>query len=112
MLTDTNEFNYIGVSEQPLRKRVATHKYSFNSNNNQTELSVKVKQLTREGTAFSLEYHLMETKEAYTPERGKCNLCLAETYQILFSGLPNLLNSKQELTATCRHRAKYKLINN
>ena len=34
IITDTSTYNYIGISEQPMRKRVAMHKYSFKTDKN------------------------------------------------------------------------------
>ena len=111
ILTDNTKYNYVGVSEQPLRKRIASHQYSFRSENNQTELSAKVKQLDRDGTQYRIEYHVMENTESYKPEIGCYKLCISEKYYIIFGGLENLLNSKLEVTGTCRHRAKFKIGN-
>ena len=81
------------------------------TDNNQTELSTLVKKLDREKTPYTIEYHVLENAKAYTPETKRCGLCTAESYQILYGGLPNLINAKTELTNTCRHRAKFKLQN-
>ena len=97
------------MSAPALRLRIATHAQSFKTQNNQTELSSKIKELEDNGKQYTLEYHLLENKQSYTHELKKCNLCTAEIYQILFGGHENLLNSKNELTGKCRHRARFKL---
>ena len=106
-------FNYVGMSAPPLRLRVATHAQSFknNSNSNQTVLSTKVKELTQQNIEHQVKFYLVENTESYTPESKKCNLCLAESYQILYGNYENLLNGKSEVISKCRHRAKFKLGN-
>ena len=98
------------MSAPPLRYRVATHMQSFKNDTNQTELSSKVKELSRNNVNNKVVFKLLENKPSYNPKAGKCSLCTAEKYQILFSGLPNLINKKNEITNKCRHRAKFKLI--
>ena len=91
-----------------MRQRIATHNYSIRTENNQTELSSKVKELKSKNIIYSLKYHLIENTESYKPEIGRCKLCTAEVYHIFFGGFQNLINSKLELTGKCRHRNKYK----
>ena len=111
-ITSGNQvFNYVGISAPPLRLRIATHMQSIKGENNGTELSNKCKQLDREGKQYKLQFTLLETRPAYTPESKICQLCNAERYQIVFSKLENLLNHKNEITSKCRHRAKFKLGN-
>ena len=105
------EFNYIGMSAPPLRYRVATHKQSFKSCNNQTELSCKIKELDQNNIKYDLTFKLLENKKSYNPEIRKCHLCTAESYHILYSHLENILNSKNEITSKCRHRSRFKLCN-
>ena len=92
-----------------MRQRIATHNYSIRTENNQTELSSKVKELKSKNIIYSLKYHLIENTESYKPEIGRCKLCTAEVYYIFFGGFQNLINSKLELTGKCRHRNKYKI---
>ena len=63
IITNNKTFNYIGISEPPLRQRIATHAYSFRTNNNQTELSTKIKELKNNNTEYKLEYHLLENTD-------------------------------------------------
>ena len=97
------------MSAPPLRLRVATHTQSFDKNSNQTELSSKVKELRNSSINHKVTFNLIENKCSYTPERRKCDLCTAESYNILYLGLENMLNKKNEITAKCRHRSKFKI---
>ena len=56
IVTEDKTYNYIGMSAQPLRLRVATHLQSFKSENNQTELSGKIKELEKNGTQFEVKF--------------------------------------------------------
>ena len=104
-----DQYNYIGMCAPQLRLRVATHQQSFKKDINQTVLSTKVKQLEASGANPTVEFVHLENRRSYSPEAPKCGLCTAEAYQIMFSDLPNLLNSKNEIINKCRHRAKFKL---
>ena len=93
----------------PLRYRVATHAQSLKSDENQTALSKKIKQLVHENTDYNLKFHLIETRPAYSPETKRCDLCISEIYNILYGKFDNLLNSKHEIINICRHRSRFKL---
>ena len=99
------------MSAPPLRLRVATHYQSFKSDKNQTELSCKVKELLKNNIRHTLTFRVIENRKSYTPETKKCNLCTSESYHIMYSKLENLINSKCEITAKCRHRARFKIGN-
>ena len=43
--TDSKTYNYVGMSEPPLRIRIANHTQSLKTSNNQTALSTKAKEL-------------------------------------------------------------------
>ena len=108
---DTISYNYIGMSAPPLRLRVATHIQSLKNTNskNQTELSKKCKELASENIKYDIIFKLIENKPTYTPERKKCDLCISESYHILFSSLENIINKKSEITNKCRHRSRFKI---
>ena len=106
---EEKNFNYIGMSAPPLRLRVATHRQSFKKEKNQTELSKKVKELKNSDENFEVVFKLIENATSYTPNTKKCNLCTAESFNILYSKHENLLNVKTEITNKCRHRSKYKI---
>ena len=110
IVTESDEFNYIGMSQPPLRHRVAVHKASFeNRTKNQTELSSKVWDLKDKNEGYTVKFKLLENKKSYTTSTKNCNLCTAEKYQILFADLSNLLNTMSEIMSKCRHRRKFKL---
>ena len=79
----------------PLRYRIATHMQSLKSNNNKTELSNKCKELTGEGEEYNLNFKLLENKCSYTPESRICQLCNAEKYNIIYSNMENIINTKK-----------------
>ena len=98
------------MSARPLRKRISYHLVSFKSDDmNQTELSKLVHDLKSKNIDHEVEFELIENKPSYTSSRKNCQLCIAESYNILFKGLPNMINSKVEIIGKCRHRAKFKL---
>ena len=99
------------MSEPPLRIRVANHAQSLRTDNNQTVLSTKAKELQNQNVKHDIKYHLIENKNSYTPEQGRCNLCIAEIYHIIYGNYENLLNSKNEIAGKCRHNSKFKFGN-
>ena len=107
--TDTESFNYIGMSEPPLRYRVASHYYSFKTSNNKTVLSEKIKYIKSQNKNFDLRFRIIENKKSYVPETKRCELCIAEKFQIIYSNMENILNKKSEIISKCRHKWKYKL---
>ena len=110
--TNTTEYNYIGMSAPPLRLRVATHKHSFNTSNNQTVLSEKVKEIQNQNIEYNVTFKLLENRSSYKPESKRCELCIAEKFHIIYSNLENILNKKNEIISKCRHRSKFKLATN
>ena len=99
------------MSVPPLRLRVTTHIQSLKKTNckNQTELSKKSKEMTSKNIKYDIIFKLIENKPAYTPERKKCDLCISESYHILFSSLENIINKKSEITNKCRHRSRFRI---
>ena len=82
------------MSAPPLRLRVATHIHSFKNNTNQTVLSEKVKELTDMKIENSVKFELLENRRPYSQNSGRCELCTAEKFYILYSYLENKLNRK------------------
>ena len=104
--------HYIGLTENTFKDRFYKHKKSFRyeSKKNATELSNLVWENKHANTETSLECKILDKTKSYEPESRKCMLCLTEKYHILFSKL-NLLNSRSELVANCRHENKFYLSN-
>ena len=48
---------------------------------------------------------------SYNPNSKRCLLCLNEKYEIATYKGNNLLNKRNEIINTCRHRSKCKLVN-
>ena len=97
------------MSAPKMRYRISNHISSFKNNPNETKLSKKVSELMKENFKHQVTFEVIEQKESYTPTLGKCSLCVAESYQILFGGHPNKLNSRNEIINKCRHKMKFKL---
>ena len=92
--------------------RVATHKQSFKTSNNQSVLSEKVKQIQNQNIEFNVTFKVLENRSSYKPESKRCELCIAEKFHIIYSKLENILNKKNEVISKCQHRSKFKLATN
>ena len=44
---------------------IASHKYSFKSDQNQTELSVKVKEVEKDSIGYTVEYNVLENPQTW-----------------------------------------------
>ena len=91
---------------------MATHISLFKNQTNQTVLSEKVKELTNMNIENSVKLELLENRRPYSQNSGRCELCTAEKFYILYSNLENKLNRKTEVISKCRHKVKYKLASN
>ena len=100
------------MSAPPLCLRVATHKQSFKTSNNQTVLSEKVKEIQNKNIECNVTFKVLENRSSYKPESKHCKLCIAEKFHIIYSKPENILIKKNEVISKCRHRSKSKLATN
>ena len=106
-----NHRRYIGSTENAFKDRFYKQKNSFKyeSKRNATELSNLVWENKHANTETNLVWNILDKARAHKPEAKRCLLCLTEKY-IIFSNL-NLLNSRNELVAKCRHENRFYLAN-
>ena len=98
--------NYIGIAATTFKLR-----YSKQNHSQSTTLSKYYWQLKDQGKNPSVSYSIIRVAPSYTPESGRCSLCTAEKLEILKSDQSKIVNSRNEIMAKCRHKAKFKLDN-
>ena len=74
-----------------------------------TTLSKYYWKTKKEGKNPSIKFNITKVVKSYTPESGRCGLCTAEKLAILKADPKITLNSRNEVMAKCRHKAKYLL---
>ena len=105
---------YTGLTANTFKIRYNAHTCSFRNigKRNETALSKHIWKLKESGVDHSLVWKLIEKRGSYTTATDTCNLCLTEKFYIIRKPVMATLNSSNALLSGCRHRAKFKLINN
>merc|ERR1711952_615410 len=110
---------YIGAS-QDFRSRYANghlRDLRHEKYRHSTKLSSYVWGLKDEGTPYTISWRVVDRGRPYNG-RGRCNLCLKESYYILYRSEPSTrgpqmcsINRRQEVFSVCLHRHKEYLKN-
>ena len=105
--------NYIGLTATTFKVRFANHKTSFNTRkySQETTLSSYFWKMKDEGRNPAIKFSVIRTVKSYTPEMGKCALCVAEKLEILNTDPSTITNSRNELMSSCRHKTSFLLEN-
>ena len=104
---------YKGICSTEWKARYGNHNKAFRHEKykKETELSKEIWRIKEKGGTFQIKWSKISNHASYTPEVGKCNLCLHEKVAIALHEGKNLLNKRNEIISRCRHRLKYKLEN-
>ena len=105
---------YTGLTPGGIRERISRHYLSFNNRaySNKTELSKHIWNLKDKGDDYTMQWEVTSKVQSYHPTSKICNLCIREIYIILFKSESASLNKRNEIMNKCRHRARWKIINN
>ena len=100
---------YIGLTEGTFKDRYTAHKSSFKlaSKATSTTLSGHIWDLKNSKIDHNVTWEILHSAPSYHPSIGRCLLCLKEKQAILYIG--GSLNSRSEISNTCRHKRKYSL---
>ena len=109
--TPNEEKTYIGLTATSFKARYTNHKASFNNRakSNQTELSKHTWKLKDDGSPYTLTWTIKKRAQPYSPRTKRCNLCLWEKFFIITADKNTTLNTRTELTSTCRHKRNFYL---
>ena len=107
--TPNEEKTYIGLTATSFKARYTNHKASFNNRakSNQTELSKHIWKLKDDGSPYTLTWTIKKRALPYSPRTKRCNLCLWEKFFIITADKNTTLNTRTELTSTCRHKRNF-----
>ena len=108
---NTEMKNYIGLTATTFKVRHSNHKTSANNPHSKqsTTLSTYIWKLKNEQKNPRTKFSMLKQSKSFTPEIGKCHLCITEKMEILKFDSKKLLNARSEMMSKCRHKAKFTL---
>ena len=102
---------YIGSTVRPFKKRFSEHNSSIkNRPKNHTTLSSYIWKLKDKGAHFDIEWSILSRGHAFASGGKACDLCITQKLTILTENQHSMLNKRDELLETCRHRRKHMLV--
>ena len=102
---------YVGLCGGTFKSRFNQHKSDFNlrSKEKSTTLSQYIWSLKDKGIPYEVKWEKVCKAPTYNPNSKRCLLCLTEKYFILYFKDMASLNTRSEISNTCRHRRKFLL---
>jgi hypothetical protein len=104
---------YVGLTEGEFKTRYNGHTSSFRlpAKRGSTTLSEHIWRLQDAKLEFDIHWKFLKQVSSYSPNSGKCVLCLTEKQFIIYKHDLASLNNRSELSSSCRHKAKFLLTN-
>ena len=105
------EESYSGSTAGSFKIRYTGHMASLRHREKSasTTLSKYVWSLKDKGIAYTINWDIVCQAPAYNPAYKRCMLCLMEKHTIMYHRNWASLNSRAEISATCRHKTKFLL---
>ena len=109
--TSQSRETYIGLCDTTFKLRYRNHVCFFRNERyrNATELSKYIWNLKDQKIDYDIKWRKVKRARSYSNINKKCNLCLWEKYFIICNLQMSSLNSRNELTSSCRHSKKFLL---
>ena len=105
-LTTGTKETYTGLTDGIVRDRIARHEGNFRHRHQPgTRLSDYGWKLKAQGSPFNVTWQILSRAISFNPSSGMCQLCLKEKWWIMFKPATASLNLRNEIYASCRHRA-------
>ena len=102
---------YYGSTEREFKKRCSEHKSSFRKiPKSLTALSSYIWKLKEKQTPYFVNWSIKARGHAFSSGGRACDLCLTEKLIILTADQNTMLNRRDELLESCRHRRKHLLV--
>ena len=102
---------YYGSTEREFKKRCSEHKSSFRKLPiSHTALSSYIWKLKAKKIPHFVNWSIKARGHAFASGGRACDLCLTEKLIILTADQNTMLNRRDELLETCRHRRKHLLV--
>lgn len=105
---------YYGISETPFKTRYNNHTKAFRNKDyvKDSELSKYIWELKDQSKDYTITWSIEAETVPYKCGTRKCSLCLTEKLTIaLHADQETMLNKRDEIISTCRHRRKFYLKN-
>ena len=100
-----------GLTENEFKVRCSNHKTAFrDKNRNQTTLSSYIWKLKDREIPYVVDWSIKARGHPFSSGGRACDLCLTEKLIILTADQNSMLNKRDELLETCRHRRKHLLV--
>ena len=96
MTTDSSAETYVGLTAGQFKDRFYKHSSDFEKEDmrNATKLSSYIWKLKDENKPYQIKWGVVKRAYSYS---GKCDLCTAEKYEIIYNPQSATLNSRNEL---------------
>ena len=96
------------------KDRYYKHQFDFQTPDQRisTKLSSYIWDLKDAGTSYKIKWDIVRRAYPYSAVSGRCDLCTAEKYEIIFNPQSATLNSRNELFSACRHKRTLYLVKN
>ena len=106
-----NKIMYYYGSTEDFKTRYYKHKASFNKRQSQhTTLSSYIWKLKDNDIPYEIKWSIKARGHTFSSGGRECDLCLTEKLVILTENQNTMLNKRDELLETCRHRRKHMLV--
>ena len=104
--TNNKTETYVGLTAGNFKKRWSKHKtdFSYSDKRNSTTLASYIWKLKDDNVAHQVEFEIVCRAAPFSPVSGRCDLCTAEKYEIMFNRGKATLNSRHEIFSACRHK--------
>ena len=102
-----NVEKYVGLTAPPFKQRYGNHLKSFKNEKYSTEttLSTHIWNIKQRGSTYTIDWKTLDRGSTYNPATKTCNLCTTEKFYIILKPHMATINKRNELGATCRHKA-------
>ena len=110
--TNSSVEKYVGLTAMSFKKRFSKHKtdMEYQKNRTNTTLAGHVWNLKDRNEDYQIKWEIVCRAAPFPPISKKCNLCLADKWNIVFKSESATLNKRQEIFNHCRHKESLLLV--
>ena len=103
---------YVGLTAGQFKDRYYGHNFDFENldKKDSTKLSSYIWSLKHENKPYQIKWEVVTRAKPFSAVSGRCDLCTAEKFEILFNPQRATLNSRNELYSHCRHKRRLYLV--
>ena len=110
--TNSEIQTYVGLTAGEFKTRYRKHTSDFNNPNgkNSTTLSSYIWKQKENNNDYQIKFEIVGRAAPFSAVSGRCNLCIALKFKIIFNPKKASLNSRHELFSACRHKWTHLLV--